>query len=462
MKPEQSATVSRLIAAFAVAFRERPLSPAQRHVAYRALLDTVAVAIAGRGEQAPRFLRDYLSEMTGSGRATAWTTGERLPAEAAALLNGTAAHMLDYDDMLPPMVGHPSVVLVPPLAALAEMTGADGRRFAQAYVAGFEVLAKISAVMALPHVVKGWHSTASIGTLGAAVAASVLLGLDEVQTMHALGLAIAQTAGNRQNFGTMAKSFQVGQAGSVALRAALLAQRGFDAPRDALEGKYGYMALYAANEDLTAALDTLGRGPLDFDAIGIDVKKYPCCYALHKPLDGVLGLRAAHGLGPDDVERVEIVTQKRGLQPLVYTDPKSGLEAKFSMEYCVAAALLDGRIRLSSFDADQVTRPQVRALYPRIAKREVDGDMLPRWAEVTLHLKGGAQLRRRVDTSRGDAQDPLTDAELVEKAEDCFAFGGLDLPASAFAAEVFALADQRVADVLGALRAPESRGEVVR
>ena len=293
------------IASFAVNFRDASLSREQRHPAYRALLDTFAVAIAAQQEEAPRIGRSYLKELIGLGKASAWATGEALPAEAAAWLNGMTAHVLDYDDMLPPMVGHPSVAMVPALVALSQLTGADGRRFSSAYVAGFEVLAKISKVMALQHVIKGWHSTPAIGILGAAVAASVLLGLDARQTVHALGLAVTQAAGSRQNFGTMAKSFQIGQCGAAAVRAALLAQGGFTAPDGAIDGQYGYMALYAAKEDLSSALASLGTSPLEIDAIGIDVKKYPCCYAVHRTLDGVLELRHRAGLTLDAVDRVE-------------------------------------------------------------------------------------------------------------------------------------------------------------
>ncbi len=436
------------IASFAARFSETPLSPAQRHCAYRAFLDTFAVAVGARKDEAARIAREHLQEVIGVGKSTAWATGEPLPAEAAAWLNGMTAHLLDYDDMMPPLVGHPSVALVPALVALAQVTGASGERFSSAYIAGFEVLAKLAKAMAMPHVIKGWHSTSSIGVLGAAVACSVLLGLDETQTAHALGLAVTQAAGNRENFGTMAKSFQVGQCGAAAVRAALLAQRGFTSARASLDGKYGYLALYAAGEDLSFALDSLGVSPLEIDAIGIDVKKYPCCYAIHKSLDGVLALRAGHGLTPDAVDRVEVVTQARGLQPLVYADPRTGLEAKFSMEYSVAAALLDGGIRLATYDDDRIARPAIRSFLPRVAKSESTGPMLPRWSEVVIHLKDGRTLSKRVTTSRGDAQDPLTDEELVAKAKDCFAYGGCEWSAEWLASRVFDMAALRLGDVL--------------
>ncbi len=441
-------SASRRIASFLADFSGRELSAAQRHVTYRALLDTYAVAVAAHRDHAPRIAASHLDEVRGVGSASAWGTNERLPAEAAAWLNGIAGHMLDYDDMLPPLVGHPSVAMIPALAALSQMTGANGARFSAAYIAGYEVLAAISPVMALPHVVKGWHSTSSIGVLGATAACSVLLGLDAEQATNAIGLAVTQAAGNRQNFGTMAKAFQVGQCNAAAVRAALLAQKGFTAPHDAIDGKYGYLALYAEREDLSVALAALGKEPLAFDTVSIDVKKYPCCYAIHKALDGVLSLRKAHGLTWETVQGIDIVTQARGLQPLTYTDPKNGLEGKFSMEYSVAAAMLDGKIQLSTYDDPQVSRPGVKALLTKVTKSEAKSPMLPRWSTVKIGLKNGKTLEQHVTTSRGDAQDPITDDELIEKVEDCFSYGGYEASARNLAADVFGMAGRRIIDVI--------------
>lgn len=439
---------SKRIAAFAARFCDVPLSAAQRHIVYRAVLDTIAVAVAGRNDPASRIAGEYLRDVSGTGKASAWTSGRLLPPESAAWLNGIAGHVLDYDDMLPPMRGHPSVAMLPALVALAQATGADGRRFSSAYIAGFEVLAKISEVMAIKHNSTGWHATSALGILGAATACSVLLGLNEPQICHALGLAVTQAAGNRQNFGTMAKSFQVGQCGAAAVRATLLAQAGFDAPADAIDGKYGYMTLYADREDLSENLDALGSFPLEFDRIGIDVKKYPCGYAIHRALDGVLSLRAKHHLTLDAVESVEIATNARNLEPLTFTNPENELEAKFSMEYPVAAALLDGKIMLSSFNDENVVRPEIKAFLPRIRKQEGPGAMLPRWATVKMRLSNGATLEEHTTSSRGDAQNPLTDDELIEKAQDCFSYGGVDWQAHSFAASVFDLSNSRLDDAI--------------
>lgn len=441
-------TASAQIAAFAVGSNKVDFTPAQRHQAYRALLDTYAVAIAGRNEDAPGVLRGYLDEVAGIGQATAWDTGRRMPAESAALLNGTLGHVLDYDDMLEPMVGHPSVAMIPALVAVSQVCGADGRQFSSAYLTGFEVLAKLSSVMAMQHCIKGWQSTAALAVLGATAACSVLLKLDEQQTINALGLAVTHACGNRENFGTMAKSLQVGQCNASAVRAVLLAKRGFVAPEKAIDGKYGFTALYGLNEDLGPELSKLGKGTLEIDAPGIDIKKYPCCYGNHRTVDAVLALRKEHGLKLQDVASVEAVVQKRGLQPLTYPRPKTGLEAKFSLEYNIAAPLLDGHLRLRSYDEGEVNRAAIQEFLPNITKREAEGEMLPRWTDVKFALKNGKSVKKHVSISHGDAGDPLTDAELTAKVEDCFSYAGFAWNAREFSGKVLDMASMKVADVV--------------
>lgn len=448
-----SLTASARIAAFGASFAAAQLTTAQRHQAYRALLDTVACAIAGRNDEAPRLAAAYMRNCTGAGPATVWATGEPLHPEGAAFVNGVAAHVLDYDDVMTPMRGHISVAMVPALCALAQMTGAKGERFGSAYLAGFELMAKFARVMALPHYSRGWHSTSALGVLGSTLACSVLLGLSETQTSHALGLAVAQAAGSRQNFGAMAKSFQAGQCNAAAVRAVLMAQSGFTSSPDAIDGKFGYLALYASGEDVSPALSKLGTPPLEIDAMGIDIKKYPCCYAIHRALDGLLALRKAHALTPANVARIAITNSAGGLDALLPQPPVNGLQAKFNMAYCMAAALLDGAIRLASFDDAQVMRPAVRALLPKVSLDEAPGAILPRWSHVRIELANGQVLERRVNTARGDAGDPLSDVELVEKVADCFDFGDFAADAAAFAQQVFGLAQRRVGDAVLALRA---------
>ncbi len=444
------------IASFAARFNDALLTEKQRHQSYRALLDTFAVAVAGQHDDAPRIAREYVQPVAGCGDAIAWCTGELLPPESAAWLNGIVAHVLDYDDVMTPMRGHISVALVPALAALAPMTGADGKRYSAAYIAGFEVLSKFSRVMVLPHYSKGWHSTSALGVLGATVSCCVLLGLNETQIAHALGIAVAQASGSRQNFGTMSKSFQAGHCASAAVRSALLARAGFTSAPDAIDGKCGYQALYAERESLTEVLDSLGKQPLDIDTVGIDIKKYPCCFGTHKALDAVLGLRREHSLTLNQVRNVEIISSAHGLESLLYTRPKTGLEGKFSMEYVTAAALLDGSIRLSSFEDAQVMRPAVQAFLPNVTTREADGPTLPRWATAVVHLKNNKKLEKRIDIGRGDSGDPLSDDEVTAKVEDCFSFAGCKWDARQFANQVYGMTTRNVGELLAGLHGPQA------
>jgi 2-methylcitrate dehydratase PrpD len=439
------------IAEFTAGFSPDRLSQYHFHQTARAIVDTFACAIAGRNEAAATIALDYARERSASRMATAWGSRFQLPAEDAALYNGIVGHVLDFDDVTGVLRGHPSIGLLPALIALGEVNDKSGKQLAAAFVAGFEVVCKLARAIVSDHYAKGWHATATVGTIGATVACANLLGLDRNQTSNALGIAVAQAAGSRSNFGTMTKSFQAGHCGASAVRAVLLAQRGFTGARDALGGAYGYMALYANGEDLHAQLDTLGNGRLEVEAAGFEIKKYPMCYATHHTIDGVLDLRAEHDLKkPDEVERVEIVVSNRGLAPLLHSRPQTGLEAKFSMEYAVAAALHDGHVRLASFEDTAVRRAGIQQFFPRVVATEDAGPVAPRWSRMRIMTRDGRTLEKTVTRLRGGAECPLTDAELIEKAADCFAFGGYEASAQVFADAAFSIERLQVSEMMAA------------
>jgi len=436
---QASGNAGERIARYAATASQRPLPADCLHAARRALLDTHACAIAGLREDAVTIASRYVEPLAGAGKAKVWGQDRHLPPEAAAFCNGVAAHVLDYDDVMTPMRAHVSATLVPALAALAPGVNASMAQFAAAYVAGFEIMAKFARAMALPHYTKGWHSTSALGILGTTAACGVLLGLDATAHRHALGLAVAQAAGTRQNFGSMAKSVQSAHCAAAAVRSAVLASLGMTADADAIDGKYGYMALYAGREDLSGVLDTLGAQPLEILGIGIDVKKYPCCYALHRGIDALLALRAEHGLTPDAVAGIHVLTSAGGLQALITALPTDGLEAKFSMEYGMACALLDGSVGLNSFTDAAVRRPAIHALMPKVSITEASGPILPRWSEITLSLRDGRKVQRRVTVARGDAGDPLSDRELVDKASGCYEYGGVAVDGARHAQALLAM-----------------------
>lgn len=459
-----SATASEQIAGFSVAFRSDRLTGSLREICGRSLVDLHAAAIAGWSEPAAERARRYVAGLgTETGGAAGLWRGGRCSVEGAALANGVAAHVLDYDDVSSPMRGHPGVAIWPALLALGEARKVSGDRLASAFVVGFEVIVKLSRAMAERHYARGWHSTSSIGTIGSAVACAHLLQLGVAETANAIGLAVAQTAGTRQNFGTDAKSFQAGQANAAALRAALLAETGFSASPAALDGDVGYVKLYGSGEDLHSHLAGLGREPLELERSGIEIKKYPLCYATHRMLDGLLDLRAAENLTLADVEGIDVRVSRAALAPLIHHRPRSGLEAKFSMEYAAAAALLDGEVRLSSFLDGAVMRPEIQAFLPRVAASEHGEALLPRWTEVSVRRKDGAIFTKRVETLRGSAENPLSRADFLQKVEDCYDFGGCRIDAARFLDAATRMDCRDVADLLPVATRESSpaRGETV-
>ena len=425
-------TASQIVAGFAANFDSSRLREAHVLRVGRALADTMAVAIAAQNEPVVRRACHYIETLTplteGRGgrhkrMASLWGRGQQSTVEGAALFNGIAAHALDFDDASSPMSGHPSIALLPCLIALAEVRHIEGIRVASAYVVGFEVCCKLGRALDLTHYSRGWHMTATMGTIGAAAACGHLLGLDAERITHAIGLALAQTGGTRENFGTDAKAFQAGQANAAAIRAVLLAERGFTASPHALDGGAGFTKLYSAGENIAPALATLGSQPLEIDGSGIEVKKYPACYGIHRPLDGLFDLMAERSFELEDVERIDIETSYGVLAPLVRHPPRNGAEGKFSMEYTIAAAIADRGVRLSSYSDEAVTRPSIAPYLGRIATREVTATMIPRWASIAVVFKDGQIRKRRIDALRGSPQSPLSDEELLAKVSDCISWG---------------------------------------
>ena len=444
-------TASEKIASFVVNFDPSTIAPASRHIAARALYDTVVCTVAGVQEPASQLSMQYALGQTGPHMATVWATGQQLSLEMAALVNGTMGHALDFDDVSSPLRGHPSVAILPAVIALGESVGAQGRDIIDAYIVGFEVTLRLARAIVDEQYAKGWHSTASIATFGATVACAHLLKLNHAQIVNALGITVSQIAGSRQNFGTMSKPFQAGQANAVGLRAVMLARVGFDASAKALDGDQGYTTLYADKMDIHAELDQLGSVPLEIERSGIEVKKYPLCYATHRTIDGLLDMLKATPFKFDDLERVEIRTNYRATVPLIHNKPQTGLEGKFSMQYAVTAALHDGEVVLKTFEDAAVQRPSIQAFLPKVSVTEGPPPLYPRWAELTVHLRNGTVLTRRVEKLRGSKEYPLTDDELIAKGADCCSFGGLNISAQALAHTCFTLEQQPLSVLLAAL-----------
>jgi 2-methylcitrate dehydratase PrpD len=411
--------------------------------ARRAVVDTVGVTIAARRDPGFQTLLDAVRPELPSGRATVLATGERTGAASAALLNGAGGHALDFDDVADPIYGHPSVVLVPTLLAVAEADGAGGRDLLEAYVTGFHVACAIAAgIDVRGHYSHGWHSTATIGVLAATAAAARLLRLEPERIRHALGIAASTASGSRQNFGTMTKPLHPGLAARDAVLAVNLARNGFTADPEQLEAPLGYFAMYADGVDAPAVRDAL-YGPSALHRYGLNVKKYACCYNTHRTADAILLLVRDARPDPDQVTAIRLTLEPGGFDPLIHRRPRTGLQGKFSPEYVLAAGIVDGEITLSSFLDEAVRRDATQRLVERVTRHESavppvgPAEWEFAYSVVEVETRSGEVLRQRVDVPRGDARAPLERADLEAKFRDCVHFSGTGWNADTMVEELF-------------------------
>jgi len=414
------------LASFAVRMKSDSLPPEAVHAARRAILDCLGVALAGSTEPASRIMAEQARSQGGSPESTIWGNGGRVGAQNAALANGTSAHVLDYDDTSHSMPGHPSVPVLPAVMAVAERTGASGTEVLAAFVAGFEVECKLGRFTGQESFDRGWHATTTLGVIGATAGAGRLLGLDEPRMRRALGMAVAQASGVRQNFGTMTKSFHVGRAAQSAILAAELASRGFTASENGIEGSQGYWDMFggAVSRDGDAMAAALGN-PFDVVSPGINFKAYPCCASTHAAIDAAL--QVADGLLEGNIETVMVDVPYTAPLVLIHHRPTTPLAGKFSLEYCVAVALLDGEVGLGHFTEEAVRRADVQSVLRWVEYRTPDdwqkgaGPWKLGHARVEVRLKDGTVRRGETTVPRGDCSNPLGDEELETKFLECAA-----------------------------------------
>ena len=399
-----------------------PLALAQAKMCF---VDAIGVTLAGRVENATRILLRTPGVATAPGRSLIFGTDIRTSALEAALVNGTASHALDYDDFSGIMGGHHTVPLMAPLVALAEEHAFSGAKVLLAYVAGVEVEIRLARALGFHHYDKGWHPTSTIGTFGAAAAVAHLLGLDLTQTTVALSIAASMAAGIKANFGTMVKPLHAGQCARNGLLAALLAQRGYDANPFALEHPQGFLNVFNGPGSFDVGkLFEDWASPLEIEGASIALKQFPCCGSTHPAITMMLRLVREEKITADDVERIEILPHSRRLRHTNTPYPQSSLEAKFSVQYVTARALLSGAVRLRDFEGSAYSEPEIRRLLEITEARPHPGmadDAPQQWgAEVIVWLNNGRMLSRRVDQLVGRGGDlPMTRDEMWDKFEDC-------------------------------------------
>ena len=399
-------------------------SETARRWARDAIYDTVACMIAGSGDEGASRVRAVISGW-GSGPATVVGSADPAPPPWAALANGTAAHALDYDDNIHYAMTHPSAVILPALLAVAEETNAGGRAVITAWLVGIEIQVAVGHGVNRLHYDNGWHATSTIGTIGAAAACARLLGLNAAMIANAISLGVSMASGTKVQFGTMAKPFHAGMAAKNAVMAARFAEGGLTAAPEPLDAHYGFRDLYVGRDSRgwDGVLDDLGN-PLAAEKYGLEPKCYPCCAGAHRALDGLLELQAKHGFGAEDVAEIATLVGWGNASSLLYPNPVHEMEARFSMQYCIAAALLNGQLQLSDFTLDAIHRPEVRRLFPLIRmethpRTDAEAPAARKPAEVTVRLKDGRTLHASIQHARGTMFRPFAPTELAEKFRDC-------------------------------------------
>ncbi len=417
--PSPASGLTQRLAEAVAGLRDGDVPEAAAAVARRGLADWLGVAIAGAAAPVVANARAALAPL-GAGPARLIPGEKTCSAREAALINGIAGHVLDFDDVA--LDGHPSAVLVPALLAAAAGPAATGADFIRGYVAGYESWAVIWAACAQPLHGIGRHPSSHFGPIAAAAGIASLWRLSAEQTRNAIGLAAAQASGLTVNFGSMAKSFQVGRAAEAGLLAAQLAKAGVDAAPNVLEDPAGFLAVIGGGAKPGAAF---GFGGPEWWILreGLDIKIYPVCFFAHRLVDAALQLHRDHAVHPEDIRAIELRLGRVPSNVLHSTQPKTVLEAKFSAEFCAAVVLATGALGLAQLTPDCLARPDIQRLIG-ISSRNLDDAIgiapFAPYDQITLHLQDGTSLLSApVRHAAGSRHAPPTAAEAEKKFLDC-------------------------------------------
>jgi 2-methylcitrate dehydratase PrpD len=389
------------------------------------VLDTVGVTLAGCDSDAVNITEKAVEAHRTNGMSLVFGRGYFTTTENAALLNGIASHALDYDDCNNTMGGHPSVPIVPGLWALAEAQSANGMDFLTAYAIGVEVETAIGAAVNFHHYEKGWHPTSTLGTFGAAAACAHLLKLDQTKTANAIAIAASMAAGIKANFGTMTKPFHVGQCARNGLLAARLAENGMTANPEVFEHKQGFFEVFNGKGNYSSQkLFEKWASPFDLVEPGIAFKQHPCCASTHPAIDAVLKLVEKHNLNTAKIKTIRSWTHPRRFRHTNRPNPKSGLDAKFSVQYCIARAVIHRAVLLEHFEDNAVSDLQTRDLMRRIESQETEtpsGSTTEHFfADVEIVTSEGNTLSAFVPYPDGrNRRYPLPDGKLDAKFLNC-------------------------------------------
>jgi len=436
---QQTAAVTDYVAGFVTGTKSSDIPRDVAHLGKRSVLDGIGLALAGAASHQGEIARKYLENLgiANSNGSTVIGSSLRLPARFAAFANGLTIHADDYDDTqlavakdrVYGLLTHPTAPALPPVLALAERDRRSGLDMMLAYQVGVEVECKVAEAIAPRHYQTGFHSTATCGSIGAAAGAAKLLGLDREATRRALSIGATQAGGLRENFGTMTKPFHAGRAAENGVVAAEIAALGFTASPNGLEADRGFFRAAGGGFDVNAIQGKLGD-PWTFHSPGVSIKPHPSGSLTHPGMGAMLELIRKHDIKPEQVKRVSVGTNHNMPNALIHHQPKNELQAKFSMEFCMAILLLERKGGLQEFTDDVVNRADVQAMIRKVnfgvhPQAEAAGfDKMTTIIEV--ELTDGKVLKTQADFGKGSPANPMTDAELSEKFRECAAWGKLD------------------------------------
>lgn len=393
--------------------------------ARRSLVDTVGIAVRGSREPAVQIARQVLATPP-SGPSTLIGLGATTSPAEAALINGISADILGFSETSGVLQHHPSVPALAAALAVGEDQGASGAAVATAHVAGVEVASKLAYAVQPELNIQGWHPVSLLGSFGACAAAAVLLELDAEQIANALGLAGMVASGTKAGMGTMAKAYSRGKAAESGVAAAYLARAGFTGPTHFIEAKDGFLALYGGGSTRRDVVERLGR-PFEYESPGLTLKAFPSCTCSHAAIAALLGLRQREGIDPRDVERVHFSVTPTVAHYLRFPRPANTFEAKYSLQFCAASALIDGRVGVDSFRQEEledhekqrlmtVTSMEVDKEYARLGFNPAGG---PYACRVTVTLRDGQVHQLEQRATPWDPSAPPDGDALWGKFDDC-------------------------------------------
>jgi 2-methylcitrate dehydratase PrpD len=404
------------LAEYAIREQTSTLPPEVIHHAKRAVIDWYAALLPGSVVNPAKLMEEAFAEDLDRGRARL-ATGRRATLRAAALINGAASHSVEFDDIYRDAGYHPGSPTISAALAAAQASGATGERFLRGVVVGYEISTRIGEAV-MPSHYKFWHTTGTVGSFGAAAAAATVLGANKEQFMHAMGTVGSFASGLQQAFRSqaMTKPLHGGHAADAGCWAAMAAMKGLTGALDMLEGEVGFGAAMSVNPDWSKATKGLGT---DYHINRMTFKNHGCCGHTFPSIDGALHLQKQHGFSHQDIRKIRLHTYKAGLNIIDNDNPEGEYQAKFSIQYTVAHALVRGSVRLNAFDPDHLSDPDIRTLLKKIepiADPEISaGYPNRRESRVQIELNDGRQLEYFQPFRKGDPELPLTDEELNGK-----------------------------------------------